>query len=53
MIDQTSATPAPSEQISLHQVTAETVRQVCELSDTLQPSLNRMVASKAISIAQA
>jgi diamine N-acetyltransferase len=39
--------------ISLREVTSETVRQVCKLSDTLSPSQQKMVASNAYSIAQA
>src|SRR3972149_6826004 len=39
--------------VSLREVTAETVRQVCKLSDTLPEAQQKMVAPNAVSIAQA
>lgn len=39
--------------VSLREVTAETVREICRLSDTLPPNQQRMVAPNAVSIAQA
>lgn len=39
--------------VSLREVTAETVRDVCKLSDTLFENQKRMVAPNAVSIAQA
>ncbi len=53
MTDTPPTPPYPADSVSLREVTAETVRQVCALSDTLRPPQNRMVASNAISIAQA
>jgi len=43
----------PEAEISLREITAETVREVCKLSDTLTPPRKYMVAPNAISIAQA
>ena len=43
----------PEAEISLRQITAETVVQVCKLSDTLTPPKKYMVAPNAVSIAQA
>jgi diamine N-acetyltransferase len=40
-------------QINLREITADTVRAVCALSDTLTAPQNRMVAPNALSIAQA
>lgn len=39
--------------ISLREITADTVRQICDLSDTLSPEQRKMVADNAVSIAQA
>jgi diamine N-acetyltransferase len=39
--------------VSLREITAETVRAVCRLSDTLSDAQRRMVAPNAVSIAQA
>lgn len=39
--------------ISLREVTAETVRTICKLSDTLSDAQKRMVAPNAVSIAEA
>jgi diamine N-acetyltransferase len=39
--------------VSLRQVTAETVIQVCKLSDTLPAAQQKMVAPNAVSIAEA
>jgi diamine N-acetyltransferase len=44
---------ASAAKISLREITAETVRQVCKLSDTLEPPKKFMVAPNALSIAQA
>jgi diamine N-acetyltransferase len=43
----------PEAEVSLREVTAETVREICKLSDTLSPAHQRMVAPNAVSIAQA
>ena len=45
--------PGPDAQVSLREVTAETVTQVCRLSGTLKPPKSNFVASNAVSIAQA
>lgn len=42
-----------SAEVSLREITAETVRAVCNLSDTLPPAQQKMVAPNAVSIAQA
>lgn len=47
-----SPNPGPEAEVSLREITAETVRDVCQLSDTLTPPKN-MVAPNAVSIAQA
>lgn len=47
-----SPEPSPEAEVSLREITAETVREVCRLSDTLTPPKN-MVAPNAVSIAQA
>jgi diamine N-acetyltransferase len=39
--------------ITLREVTAKTVRDICRLSDTLSPAQQRMVAPNAVSIAEA
>lgn len=39
--------------VTLREVTAKTVRDICRLSDTLSPAQQRMVASNAVSIAEA
>ena len=39
--------------VSLREVTAETVRTICKLSDTLSDAQKRMVAPNAVSIAEA
>jgi diamine N-acetyltransferase len=43
----------PPAQVSLREVTEQTVVTICKLSDTLKPPQTRMVASNALSIAQA
>ena len=43
----------PEAVVSLREITAETVREVCNLSDTLAPPRKFMVAPNAVSIAQA
>ena len=43
----------PEAEVSLREITAETVREVCKLSDTLTPPRKFMVAPNAVSIAQA
>ncbi len=50
MTDNVSESPA---QISLREVTDKTVVQICKLSDTLTAAQQKMVASNALSIAQA
>ena len=40
-------------EVSLREITSETVRQICSLSDTLSEQQQKMVAPNAISIAQA
>ncbi|HUH97587.1 MAG TPA: GNAT family N-acetyltransferase [Anaerolineales bacterium] len=47
------STIGPKSKVSLREITAETVRQICSLSDTLSAAQNKMVAPNAISIAQA
>lgn len=44
---------SPDAVISLREVTAETVRTICKLSDTLSDAQKRMVAPNAVSIAEA
>ena len=39
--------------MSLREITRETVRQICRLSDTLSPEQRKMVAPNAVSIAEA
>ncbi|MEW5827102.1 MAG: GNAT family N-acetyltransferase [Candidatus Bipolaricaulota bacterium] len=39
--------------VTLREITGETVRAVCRLSDTLEPNQQRMVAPNALSIAEA
>jgi diamine N-acetyltransferase len=48
-----AAEPGPEAEVSLREVTGETVRAVCRLSDTLTPPKKYMVAPNAVSIAQA
>jgi len=43
----------PEAEESLREITSETVREVCKLSDTLTPPRKYMVAPNAVSIAQA
>ena len=43
----------PQATVSLREITEETVREVCNLSDTLTPPRKFMVAPNALSIAQA
>ena len=45
--------PGPEAQVSLREITAETVRDICKLSETLTPPKKYMVAPNAVSIAQA
>lgn len=45
--------PGPEAEVSLREITAETVRDICKLSETLTPPKKFMVAPNAISIAQA
>ena len=47
------AEPGPEAEVSLREITAETVREICKLSDTLTPPRKYMVAPNAVSIAQA
>jgi diamine N-acetyltransferase len=46
-------TPGPDAEVTLREVTAETVRQVCTLSDTLSEGQKRMVAPNVRSLAEA
>lgn len=48
-----NADRAPLPDVSLREVTADTVRQICRLSETLAPNQQEMVAANAVSIAQA
>ena len=43
----------PDSKVTLREITAETVRDICRLSDTLAPPKKYMVAPNAVSIAQA
>ena len=43
----------PEAEVSLREITAETVRAICRLSDTLTPPRKYFVAPNAVSIAQA
>jgi diamine N-acetyltransferase len=45
--------PGPEAEVSLWEITDETVREICNLSDTLTPPKKYMVAANAVSIAQA
>jgi diamine N-acetyltransferase len=45
--------PDPDAKVTLREVTAETVREICKLSDTLTPPKKYMVAPNAVSIAEA
>ncbi len=43
----------PDSKVTFREITSETVRQICNLSDTLSEAQKKMVAPNAISIAQA
>jgi diamine N-acetyltransferase len=43
----------PEAEVTLRGITSETVRDICQLSDTLEPPKKFMVAPNAVSIAQA
>ncbi len=45
--------PGPDAEVTLQRITAETVRDICRLTDTLTPPEKYMVAPNAVSIAQA
>jgi diamine N-acetyltransferase len=45
--------PGPEAEVTLREITAETVREICRLTDTLPPPKKYMVAPNAVSIAQA
>jgi diamine N-acetyltransferase len=45
--------PGPDAEVTLRPITSETVRDICRLTDTLQPPKRFMVAPNAVSIAQA
>ncbi|MDX9829166.1 MAG: GNAT family N-acetyltransferase [Anaerolineae bacterium] len=45
--------PGPEAEVTLREITSETVYQICRLSDTLTPPKKFMVAQNAVSIAQA
>lgn len=47
------STIEPRARITLREVTAETLRAVCKLSETLSPAQRKMVADNAFSIAEA
>lgn len=49
----TNTAITPDSKVTFRKVTAETVRQICNLSDTLSDAQKRMVAPNAVSIAQA
>jgi diamine N-acetyltransferase len=52
--EMTKETPlAPDAEVSLREITAETVVEICKLSDTLTEPKRNMVAPNAVSIAQA
>jgi diamine N-acetyltransferase len=51
MTDQAPLTPQST--VTLREITAETVRTICRLSDSLSPAHQRMVAPNAVSIAEA
>jgi diamine N-acetyltransferase len=51
MSDDTSI--GPEAVVSLREITGETVRDICRLSDTLTPPQSHMVAPNAVSIAEA
>jgi diamine N-acetyltransferase len=48
-----TSTNASTDQVSLQEITEDTVFEVCMLSETLSPAHKKMVAPNAISIAQA
>jgi diamine N-acetyltransferase len=45
--------PGPNAEVTLCEITAETVREICNLSATLTPPKKYMVAPNAVSIAEA
>jgi len=45
--------PGPEAEVTLREITSETVHTICRLSDTLEPPKKYMVAPNAVSIAQA
>jgi diamine N-acetyltransferase len=45
--------PGPEASISLREITADTVRDICRLTETLTPPKRYMVAPNAVSLAQA
>jgi diamine N-acetyltransferase len=45
--------PGPEAEVTLREITADTVRAICRLTDTLTPPKKYMVAPNAVSIAQA
>jgi diamine N-acetyltransferase len=48
-----SAEPSPQAEVCLREITEDTVREICNLSNTLTPPRKYMVAPNAVSIAQA
>ena len=48
-----TAEPVPDAKVSLREITAVSVRDICRLTDTLTPPKKHMVAPNAVSIAQA
>ena len=52
-VDPEQEEPGPEAEVSLREITGETVREICNLSNTLTPPRKYMVAPNAVSIAQA
>ena len=51
--DPEEAEPGPGAEVSLREITEDTVREICNLSNTLTPPRKYMVAPNSVSIAQA
>jgi diamine N-acetyltransferase len=49
----TDKQPEPDAEVTIREITSETVRDICNLSDTLSDQQRKMVAPNAVSIAQA
>jgi len=52
-VDPEQEEPGPEAEVGLREITGETVREICNLSNTLTPPRKYMVAPNAVSIAQA